>query len=63
MATVSGQIVFDRNRSATIDSGDSGIANIPVVLQDIATGVRLVVLTDASGNYVFTNVQMVTIEL
>ncbi|RRH40264.1 SdrD B-like domain-containing protein, partial [Clostridioides difficile] len=55
MATVSGQIVFDRNRSATIDSGDSGIANIPVVLQDIATGVRLVVLTDASGNYVFTN--------
>ncbi|OMK54196.1 cell surface protein [Clostridioides difficile] len=26
MATVSGQIVFDRNRSATIDSGDSGIA-------------------------------------
>ena len=56
MATVSGQIVFDRNRSATIDSGDSGIANIPVVLQDIATGVRLVVLTDASGNYVFTNV-------
>ncbi|EMJ4520404.1 DUF11 domain-containing protein [Clostridioides difficile] len=56
MATVSGQIVFDRNRSATIDSGDSGIANIPVVLQDISTGVRLVVLTDASGNYVFTNV-------
>ncbi|KAB1916902.1 DUF11 domain-containing protein [Clostridioides difficile] len=56
MATVSGQIVFDRNRSATIDSGDSGIANVPVVLQDIATGVRLVVLTDASGNYVFTNV-------
>ncbi|HBG5892179.1 TPA: DUF11 domain-containing protein [Clostridioides difficile] len=56
MATVSGQIVFDRNRSATIDSGDSGIANIPVVLQDVATGVRLVVLTDASGNYVFTNV-------
>ncbi|WP_131038401.1 SdrD B-like domain-containing protein, partial [Clostridioides difficile] len=56
MATVSGQIVFDRSRSATIDSGDSGIANIPVVLQNIATGVRLVVLTDASGNYVFTNV-------
>ncbi|WP_107602818.1 DUF11 domain-containing protein [Clostridioides difficile] len=56
MATVSGQIVFDRNRSATIDSGDSGIANVPVVLQDIATGVRLTVLTNASGNYVFTNV-------
>ncbi len=56
MATVSGQIIFDRNRSATIDAGDSGIANVPVVLQNITTGVRLVVLTDAAGNYAFINV-------
>ena len=56
MATVSGRIIFDRNRSATIDAGDSGIANVPVVLQNITTGVRLVVLTDAAGNYAFINV-------
>jgi len=56
MATVSGQIIFDRNRSATIDAGDSGIDNVPVVLQNTTTGVRLVVLTDAAGNYAFTNV-------
>uniref|UniRef100_UPI000A5BDBBA SdrD B-like domain-containing protein n=1 Tax=Clostridium sp. NkU-1 TaxID=1095009 RepID=UPI000A5BDBBA len=56
MATVSGQIIFDRNRSAIIDAGDSGIANVPVVLQNTTAGVRLVVLTDAAGNYAFTNV-------
>jgi uncharacterized repeat protein (TIGR01451 family) len=56
MAIVSGQIIFDRDRSATIDAGDSGIGNVPVVLQNTATGVRLVVLTDAAGNYAFTNV-------
>lgn len=32
MANISGRIVFDRDRSATITSGDSGISNIPVVL-------------------------------
>ncbi|CZR97236.1 Translocon-associated protein beta (TRAPB) [Clostridioides difficile] len=56
MATVSGQIIFDRDRSATINTGDTGIANVPVVLQNITTGARLVVLTNATGNYVFTNV-------
>ena len=56
MATVSGRLVFDRNRSASIDGPDSGLANVPIVLQNIATGVRLVVLTDAAGNYAFTNV-------
>ncbi|RDY26564.1 DUF11 domain-containing protein [Romboutsia weinsteinii] len=56
MATVSGQVVFNRDRSATISAGDTGIANVAVVLQNIATGVRLVVLTDAAGNYSFINV-------
>jgi uncharacterized repeat protein (TIGR01451 family) len=56
MATVSGQVIFDRDRSSNISAGDSGIANVPVVLQNIATGARLVVLTDASGNYAFINV-------
>lgn len=56
MATISGRVVFDRDRSATISSGDSGLAGIPVVLQNIDTSARLTVLTDAAGNYTFLNV-------
>lgn len=56
MATVSGRVVFDRDRSAAVSSGDSGLANIPVVLQNFDTTARLTVLTDASGNYAFLNV-------
>ncbi len=56
MANISGRIVFDRDRSATITSGDSGISNIPIVLPNITTNVRLTVLTDTNGNYVFINV-------
>ena len=56
MATLSGRVVFDRDRSATISSGDTGLANVPVVLQNINDGTRLVVLTDSNGNYAFNNV-------
>lgn len=56
MATISGRVVFDRARSASVSSGDSGLANIPVVLQNISTSERLTVLTDADGNYAFLNV-------
>ena len=56
MPTISGRVIFDRDRSATINAGDSGLANVPVVLQNIATNFRLVVLTDANGNYSFINV-------
>jgi hypothetical protein len=56
MATVSGRVVFDRDRSATINAGDSGLANVPVILQNTATNVRFVVLTDNNGNYSFINV-------
>lgn len=56
MATISGRVVFDRDRSATISGGDSGLATIPVVLQNIDTGARLTVLTDSAGNYTFLNV-------
>lgn len=56
MATISGRVVFDRDRSATINPGDSGLANVPVVLQNTTTNVGLVVLTDANGNYSFINV-------
>ena len=56
MAVVAGRVIFDRDRSATVNSGDSGIANIPVVLQNVDTNERLTVLTDANGNYSFINV-------
>lgn len=56
MATISGRVIFDRDRSATITGGDSGLANIPVVLQNVDTSARLTVLTDSAGNYVFLNV-------
>ena len=39
MATISGRVIFDRDRSLTVSTGDSGIAGIPVVLQNTATGV------------------------
>lgn len=56
MAVVAGRVIFDRDRSATVNSGDSGIANIPVVLQNVDTNERLTVLTDVNGNYSFINV-------
>lgn len=56
MAIISGRVVFDRDRSATVSSGDSGLANIPVVLQNRDTSARLTVLTDGEGNYAFLNV-------
>ncbi len=56
MATISGSVIFNRNRSAAVSSGDPGIANIPVVLQNINTSARLTVLTDNAGNYRFVNV-------
>lgn len=56
MAIVSGRVIFDRDRSNSISAGDSGIANIPVVLQNAATNEKLTVLTDVNGNYSFINV-------
>ena len=56
MATITGRVIFDRDRSAAISGGDSGLADVPVVLQNVDTDVRLTVLTDASGNYSFLNV-------
>ncbi|MEG1928254.1 MAG: SdrD B-like domain-containing protein, partial [Niameybacter sp.] len=55
MPTISGRVVYDANRSATIDGGDSGMQNVPVVLQD-STGKRVTASTDATGNYSFINV-------
>jgi hypothetical protein len=56
MAIISGRVLFDRNRTSTSFSNMTGIANVPVVLQNIDTNQRLTVLTDSDGNYSFTNV-------
>lgn len=56
MATVSGRVMFDKNRSSTIDASDQGIGNIPIILQSRTTGLGLVVNTNVNGEYVFNNV-------
>lgn len=56
MAKISGSLLFDRSRTATVSGTMIGIANVPIVLQSTSTGAMLAVLTDNSGNYNFTNV-------
>ena len=56
MPTITGRVIFDKNRNFGIDAGESGLANVPVVLQNTSTGNRLVVLTNATGDYSFINV-------
>ena len=57
MPTVSGQLFFDRTRTATAaGTGMTGIANVPIVLQSLTSGAMLAVLTGATGNFSFTNV-------
>jgi len=56
MPTVSGSIYYDPARNANSAVGVTGLADIPVVLQDTATLVRQIVLTAANGIYSFINV-------
>ncbi len=56
MATISGTLKFDRERTAISSSSLAGIANVPIVLQNTETNAMLTVYTDASGNYTFSNV-------
>ena len=56
MPTVSGSIYYDPARNVNSAGGVTGLADIPVVLQDTATMLRQIVLTDASGEYSFLNV-------
>ncbi len=53
MATITGSIKYAPNRTL---AGTDGIAGVAVVLQETNSGAALAVLTDASGNYSFTNV-------
>ena len=56
MATISGSLLFDSQRTAAPPTNMAGIANVPIVLQNIATDDKLAVLTDIDGNYSFINV-------
>lgn len=56
MITISGRVIFDRNRTATVIPNMQGIPNVSVVLQNIFSGKKLSVLTNGSGNYAFNNV-------
>ena len=56
MATVSGSLLFDRNRTSVASTSMAGIPNVPIVLQDTTSGNMAAVLTDASGNFSFTDV-------
>ena len=56
MASVSGNLLFDKTRSANPPTGMSGIANVAIVLQNIITNYMLAVMTDANGNFAFENV-------
>ncbi len=56
MPSISGKVIFDVNRTATVEPTYPGIENVAVVLQNTSTNVRLTVLTDANGNFQFINV-------
>ena len=56
MPTVSGRLMFDRARTAASSTSLAGIAGVPIVLQNTASGAMLVVSTDSDGHYAFTGV-------
>ena len=56
MPTVSGRVVFDIDRNINIANNVVGIESIPVALQNTLSHERLVVLTNALGEYSFINV-------
>ena len=56
MPTVSGRVVYDVNRNLNINGTVIGLQNISVVLQEISTLNRVIVLTNANGDFAFANV-------
>lgn len=56
MATILGRLMFDKERTAVPSAALTGLENVPIVLQNTSTGAMLAVMTDANGNYSFTNV-------
>ena len=53
MAVISGRVLFDRARTASV-SGLVGIGNVTVTLRNMATYEEITAQTDANGNYSFT---------
>ncbi|MCL2853072.1 MAG: hypothetical protein FWE20_08590 [Defluviitaleaceae bacterium] len=56
-ATISGRLIFDRDRTGVASDALPGIAGIPIVLQKIDTGERIAVYTDTNGGYFFDHVK------
>ena len=55
-ASIAGQVIGDSNNNGRLDPGETGIANVPVVLtgtDDLGRPVSITITTDASGNYLF----------
>jgi len=56
MINITGHIYFDRDRTANVQGGLNGIANVTVVLQDVNTLRRIGVYTDNAGQFAFHEV-------
>ncbi len=56
MATINGRLMYDWYRSTIASASLEGIANVPIVLQNLSTKETLAVYTDSGGNYSFINV-------
>ena len=56
MPSVSGRVVFDINRNANISGAVTGIAGLPVALQNTVTFYTVAAMTGTLGEYTFLNV-------
>ncbi len=56
MASIIGRVLFDEYRNCDISLLDVGISYVPIVLLNIETNFKLVVLTDINGYFKFINV-------
>lgn len=60
---VSGRVYHDKNVNGLSDTGEAGLADIPVVLINTTTNTCETALTDAQGNYQFNQVSAGTYRL
>jgi uncharacterized repeat protein (TIGR01451 family) len=63
MTNISGRVVYDENKTGAYSSAMKGIANVPVVLQNIMNCATCSAKTDAAGFYQFLNVPNGTYQL
>jgi protocatechuate 3,4-dioxygenase beta subunit len=50
-ATISGYVYYDANDDGAMDAGDTGIANVEVVVKNTATGAQFDAYTTANGSW------------